>query len=86
MVKTTVLVKNESGLHARPASLFVKQAQRFRSEIKICLDEKNINAKSLVAVLTLGAVKGSEIEICAEGEDEQQAVQALADVLNSELE
>ena len=86
MVNITVLVKNESGLHARPASLFVKQAQQFRSEIKVGLNGKKINAKSLVGVLTLGAVKGSEIEICAEGEDERQAVQALADVLNSELE
>lgn len=70
-------VINKSGLHARPASSFVKLAKQFRSDISIVSDGEKINAKSIVALLSAGLVCGKHIVISAEGEDEKEAVDAL---------
>ncbi len=77
MYKVEVELKNETGLHARPASLFVKEASKFLSDVKIIKDEKKYIAKSIVGILSMGAVKGTKLTIVAEGEDEKEAVEAL---------
>lgn len=77
MIEIRVIVLDETGLHARPAAQFVKAANGFTSEIWIRKDDKKVNAKSIVGVLSLGASQGTEIVIGAQGEDEIEAVQEL---------
>lgn len=81
-MKTTlkITITHPSGLHARPASLFVQTANKFNSNIQVqnLTDNSNlVNAKSILSVLTLGVCQNHEIEIVAEGEDAQDAVEAL---------
>lgn len=85
MYKKNVTVLNKSGLHARPASDFVKEASKFSSKITIKrLDEdEEANAKSIVFLLSLGIGQGTEVEISANGDDEQQAVEALTALVES---
>ncbi len=83
MVVKTVKITNKTGLHARPAAQFVEKASKFKSKITIEKDGKQVNAKSIIAVLGLGIGLSSQIKITAEGEDEQQAVDALVELLNS---
>ncbi|MEA4895159.1 MAG: HPr family phosphocarrier protein [Oscillospiraceae bacterium] len=82
--QTTVC--NKSGLHARPAADFVKEAVKYKSSIKISKRGRSgeaVNAKSMVLVLSLSAACGETIEVSAEGEDEQRAVDALIDVVDA---
>jgi len=85
MCKKTTTVINQRGLHARPGSDFVNAAKDFKSKITIRrLDEDDdpVNAKSIAFVLSLGISKGVEIELAADGEDEQQAVDSLVSMIN----
>jgi len=84
MIIEKVQVKNKIGLHARPATLFVSEAKDFKSSIRIKLGDKEINGKSILEVLTLGANCGSVIEIIADGEDEKQAIDALRSIVDSD--
>jgi phosphocarrier protein len=83
MKEEKVIVDNNVGLHARPASLFVQEAAKYTSDINVyCQDpetkeDRNANAKSILGVLTLGVFQGTEITITATGEDEEKAVAAL---------
>jgi phosphotransferase system HPr (HPr) family protein len=83
MITDKVEIRNKTGLHARPAATFVKTAQRFKSSITITKDSKQANAKSIVSLLSIGASQGSVITITAEGEDEQQALEALTELIRS---
>lgn len=85
MYKKTTTILNKSGLHARPASDFVKEAGKFGSKITIRrLDEdEEANAKSIVFLLSLGIGQGVEVEISAKGDDEQQAVDSLVALIES---
>lgn len=85
MYKKTTTILNKSGLHARPASDFVKEAGKFSSKITIRrLDEdEEANAKSIVFLLSLGIGQGIEVEISAKGDDEQQAVDSLVTLIES---
>lgn len=85
MYKKTTKILNKSGLHARPASDFVKEAGKFSSKITIRrLDEdEEANAKSIVFLLSLGVGQGVEVEISAKGDDEQQAVDSLVALIES---
>ena len=76
-------LKNPSGLHARPASLFVAEANKFQSEIFLEAKGKRINAKSILGLLSLAIGQGTVIKIEAEGEDAEQAVTALCDLVAS---
>lgn len=82
--KTTTII-NKTGLHARPASEFVKAATKFNSKVGLRRvgSEDEANAKSIVFVLSLGLSKGTEIEIIARGDDEQEAVDALVALVES---
>lgn len=83
MYTRDIEIKNNTGLHARPASAFVRVAAKFKSNITVSKDSKKANAKSIMSVLTLGASKGSTVSINAEGPDEQEAVIALCDLIES---
>lgn len=84
-MERTVKIINETGLHARPASLLVKTATRFISDINIEFKDNIINAKSIMNILSAGLQKDAEIKIVAAGPDESEAVHALLDLINSKF-
>jgi len=81
-----VVIKNRAGIHARPAALLVQTANRFTSEVYLEKNSDRINAKSIMGIITLGATYKSEINIVAEGQDEEQAVEALAALFENKFE
>lgn len=85
MYTAKVEVKNKTGLHARPAAIFVKTANKFNSTITLEKEGKEANAKAILSVLTLGASMGSVVGITAEGEDEQLAVNTLVELIESKF-
>jgi len=78
-----VVVQNQVGLHARPATFFIQKANEYKSNIWVEKDERNVNAKSLLGVLSLGITRGASITIVAEGPDEEDAVSGLVDLISS---
>lgn len=82
-VKKDVLVQNQVGLHARPATFFIQKANEFKSSIWVEKDERRVDAKSLLGVLSLGIVGGTSIDIIADGSDEQEAVDSLVALVES---
>ena len=78
-----VSVKNQVGLHARPATFFIQKANEFKSSVWVEKDERRVNAKSLLGVLSLGIVGGTTISIMADGSDEEQAVDGLVKLVES---
>ena len=78
-----VSVKNQAGLHARPATYFIQKANEFKSSVWVEKDERRVNAKSLLGVLSLGIVGGTTIRIMADGSDEEQAVDGLVKLVES---
>lgn len=78
-----VVVQNQVGLHARPATFFIQKANEFKSSIWVEREERRVNAKSLLGVLSLGILGGSEIRIIADGSDEQAAVDGLVELVES---
>ena len=78
-----VLVQNQVGLHARPATFFIQKANEYKSSIWVEKEERRVNAKSLLGVLSLGIVGGTNIRIIADGGDEEEAVNGLVDLVNS---
>ncbi len=83
MVSNNVTVQNSVGLHARPATFFIQRANEFKSSIWVEKDDRRVNAKSLLGVLSLGIVKGAEISIIADGSDEEEAVKTLVELIQS---
>ena len=84
MVEKEAVVVPEAGLHARPAALFVKEAKGYGSDIVVIKDGREANAKSSLKLMTLGARHGDTLLIRAEGEDEEEAVDALVAILSRE--
>ena len=78
-----VVVQNQVGLHARPATFFIQKANEYKSSVWIEKDERRVNAKSLLGVLSLGITKGISITLIAEGADEEKAVTELVDLVSS---
>ncbi len=78
-----VEVQNQVGLHARPATFFIQKANEFKSSIWVEKDERRVNAKSLLGVLSLGIVGGTTIKILADGSDEVAAVDGLVKLVES---
>ena len=78
-----VTVENQVGLHARPATFFIQKANEYKSSIWVGKEERRVNAKSLLGVLSLGIVGGTTIRIIADGTDEQAAVDGLVKLVNS---
>ena len=85
MITREVTINNQVGLHARPATFFIQKANEFKSVIWVEKDDRRVNAKSLLGVLSLGIVKGTTINIVADGVDEVQAVETLADLIDREF-
>lgn len=86
MTVKAAVVNNQVGLYARPATFFIQKANEFQSSIWMEKDERRINAKSLLGVLSLGVVQGSDITIIADGVDEGEAVDALVGLLANGLD
>ncbi len=78
-----VMIQNQVGLHARPATYFIQKANEFKSSIWVEKDERKVNAKSLLGVLSLGIMGNSNIRIIASGTDEEQAVDELVKLVNT---
>jgi phosphotransferase system HPr (HPr) family protein len=85
-IRKEIVVKNRTGLHARPAAIFVQIANKFDSEITIVKDEQKVNGKSIMGILMLAAEKGSKITIIADGDDAEKAVEELSEVLLHDIE
>ena len=78
-----VVVQNQVGLHARPATFFIQRANEFKASIWVEKEERRVNAKSLLGILSLGIVGGTNIRIIADGEDEVKAVEVLVALIES---
>ena len=85
MIMKEATVNNQVGLHARPATFFIQKANEFKSSIWVEKDERRVNAKSLLGVLALGIVKGTAISLIADGPDEEDAVNALVELIGSDF-
>ncbi len=83
MFSREVVVQNQVGLHARPATFFIQRANEFKSSVWVEKDERKVNAKSLLGVLSLGITKGTKINVIADGSDEQEAVAVLVQLIDS---
>jgi phosphocarrier protein HPr len=83
MVTFQVKVETDGGLHARPASLLVNKANMFQAIIRISKGDKTVEAKSILSVMTLGAKKGEELQITAEGPDEKEAADTIKQLFAS---
>ena len=78
-----VTVQNQVGLHARPATFFIQRANEFKASIWIEKEERRVNAKSLLGILSLGIVGGTTIKIIADGSDEENSVESLVKLVES---
>ena len=85
-IKKELIVKNKTGLHARPAALFVQMANKYESEIVIIKDDQEVNGKSIMGILMLAAEKGSKVTIVADGDDAEKAVEELSEILLHDIE
>jgi phosphocarrier protein HPr len=86
MVEKEVVVKNRAGIHARPAALIVQTASRFSSSVMFLREGEEINAKSIMGIITLGAAYKSAITVRATGNDEEEAVDALSQLFENRFE
>ena len=83
MFSKEVIVNNQVGLHARPATFFIQRANEFKSSLWIEKDARKVNAKSLLGVLSLGITKGTKINVLADGVDEEDAANSLVELVES---
>ena len=86
MISKEVVISNQVGLHARPATFFIQKANEYKASIWVEKDDRRVNAKSLLGVLSLGIVKGTAITIIADGSDEEEAVAALSALIAAYVE
>lgn len=85
MIDKEVIVQNQVGLHARPATFFIQRANEFKCNMWVEKDERKVSAKSLLGVLSLGITRGTVIKIVADGTDENEALEALAELISSDF-
>ena len=83
MITKEVVINNQVGLHARPATFFIQKANEYRATIWVEKEERRVNAKSLLGVLSLGIIGGTTIKIIADGSDETEAVDGLSALVES---
>jgi len=83
MLRKKIEIINKLGMHARAAAKFVTLAQTFKSEIKVSRNNNEVNGKSIMGIMMLAAAKGTTIEIIIDGEDEQQAIDLLCELINN---
>lgn len=82
MQETTLKIPNRLGLHARAAAQLVQTANRFKSEVLVRKEDLEVNGKSIMGILMLAAPQGSRISLSVQGEDEQEAIKALTELVN----
>src|SRR5437588_4367825 len=85
IMERTVTLGSKSGLHARPAAIFVQNAKGFQSQVTLSKNEKTVNGKSILSVLSLGAEQGEQVVLKASGDDAQLAIDKLASLLEGDL-
>ncbi|MFB4165414.1 phosphocarrier protein HPr [Alteribacillus sp. JSM 102045] len=85
MQEKTFTITNDTGIHARPATQLVNKAGQFSSDITLEYNGKSVNLKSIMGVMSLGVGKGAEVSIKAEGGDEEEAMQAIEEVVKEGL-
>ena len=83
MISRDVTIVNASGLHARPATFFIQKANAYKCSIWIEKEDRKVNAKSLLGVLSMGIVKGTTITLIADGADEEEALEGLSVLINT---
>ncbi len=83
MISRDVVINNASGLHARPATFFIQKANSYKSSIWIEKDDRKVNAKSLLGVLSLGIAKDMTVTLIADGQDENAAISGLTELIDS---
>lgn len=85
MAERIIIVASKSGLHARPAAIFVQKAKSFQSQVALIKDTKTVNGKSILSVISLGATQGEQVTLQANGEDAETALEQLAVLLEKDL-
>ncbi len=85
MTQRDVTIVNNGGLHARPATFFIQKANSYKSSIWVVKDERKVNAKSLLGVLSVGIAQGMTITLVADGEDEAKAIDGLEELIKTGL-
>ncbi len=86
MLSKEVIVQNQVGLHARPATFFIQKSNEFKSSIWIEKKDRRVNAKSLLGVLSLGITKGTKITVITDGADEEEALEALSGLIGANID
>ena len=86
MIKDTIIIENETGLHARPATEISKEAMKYKSDIKFVVNGKTLNAKSPLMIMAAWIKSKSEMEIICDGEDEKEALKGLMTVIKSQID
>lgn len=84
MAEKSFLIIDETGIHARPATILVQTATKFESDIELEYNSKKVNLKSIMGVMSLGVGRGAEITIYADGKDEAEALEAISETLSNE--
>ena len=85
MKEFSYTIKDELGIHARPAGLLVKEAAKFSSDVKLKKDDKEVDAKRIIGVMSLGTKQGETVTITANGDDEEQAITAIKEFMENNL-
>lgn len=85
MKEQTFTITADTGVHARPATLLVNKAGQFESEVEMSYNDKTVNLKSIMGVMSLGIPKGAEIKITADGSDEEEAIKGIEEVIKEHL-
>ena len=83
MIIKSVTINNQVGLHARPATFFIQKANTYRSSVWVVKDDRRVSAKSLLGVLSIGIAKGMTITLVADGEDENEAIEGLVELIET---
>ena len=86
MISKEVVINNQVGLHARPATFFIQKANSYKSYVWVEKDDRRVNAKSLLGVLSLGITKGMEVTLIADGPDEVEALNGLEELVETGFE
>ncbi|NBI07401.1 HPr family phosphocarrier protein [Senegalia massiliensis] len=85
MKNLEIELTNETGLHARPASLFIREASKYTSDIVVVKDGTEYNGKSIMGILSMGATKGDKLNIKIDGSDEEEAYEGLKNLFENEI-
>ena len=83
MISKNVTIQNNVGLHARPATFFIQKANTYQSSVWVEKEDRRVNAKSLLGVLSLGITKGMTVALIADGSDEKEAIDGLAELIDT---